>query len=124
MILFLWFCIFWQRIKLSFLEKEKKSPESLTKSGLSHDPEDYVGKILLVTVQCDEHDTWHWQKSEITNQVYSDPTSFCLFFREEEYERSNVYYSFIGGVLRDGDGDGDVVGFVGREVSARHHVRN
>ena len=46
-------------------------------------------------------------------RLHADPTSFCLFFGDEEYEGLDVHYSFEDGVLRDGDGD--VVKLVGHE---------
>ena len=38
-------------------------------------------------------------------KLHSDPSSFCLFFGDEEYEGLDVHYTFVDGVLRDGDGD-------------------
>ena len=51
-------------------------------------------------------------------KLHADPNSFCLFFGDEEYEGLDAHYSFVDGVLRDGDGD--VVELVDRvqEVSA------
>ena len=45
-------------------------------------------------------------------KLHADPTSFCLYYGDEEYEGLNAYYSFVDGVLRDGDGD--VVELVGQ----------
>ena len=38
-------------------------------------------------------------------KLHADPNSFCLYFGDEEYEGLDKHYSFINGVLRDGDGD-------------------
>ena len=53
-------------------------------------------------------------RSATLYQLREDPTRVCLYFGGEEYEGLDSHYSFVDGVLKDGDGD--VVELVGPVV--------
>ena len=58
-------------------------------------------------------------RSTTLYQLSEDPTRVCLYFGAEEYEGLNSHYSFIDGVMKDGDGD--VVDLVDPVVHTTHN---
>ena len=66
--------------------------------------EDWEKLSDVKTVEPTEAYTAGWRPATLY-KLRSDPTRVCLFFGGEEYEGLDDHYSFVDGVLRDGDGD-------------------
>ena len=70
---------------------------------------DWKSLAEVKTVEPVEEFAEGWRKATLY-QSLQDPSRVCLFFGDDEYEGLDPPYTFIDGVVKDGDGD--VVEFV------------
>jgi hypothetical protein len=65
---------------------------------------DWKALAEVKTVEPVEEFAEGWSKATLY-QLLQDPSRVCLFFGDDEYEGLDPPYTFIDGVVKDGDGD-------------------